>query len=137
MSASSATAALSSLLDAVHQIEPLIRAHGAEAEWERRLPDAVVNAMRECGLYRLWRPKALGGFEVDPMTAFQVFEEVSRIDSAVGWNLAVSCSFDCLGAWFNDEGAKEIFGQPDVILAGSFFPARRALPVGGGYRVTG
>jgi alkylation response protein AidB-like acyl-CoA dehydrogenase len=137
MSPSSATAAFSSLLDAVYQIEPIIRAHSAEAEQERRLPDAVANAMRKCGLYRLWRPKVFGGLEVDPMTAFQVFEEVSRIDSAAGWNLAVSCSFDCVGAWFTDEGAKEIFDQPDVILAGSFFPARRAVPVDGGYRITG
>jgi alkylation response protein AidB-like acyl-CoA dehydrogenase len=137
MSPSSATAAVSSLLDTVHQIEPLIRAYGPEAERERRLPDAVANAMRERGLYRLWRPKAFGGLEVDPMTAFQVFEEVSRIDSAAGWNLMVSCSFDCLGAWFSDEGAKEIFALSDVTLAGSFFPPRRAVPVEGGYRVTG
>jgi alkylation response protein AidB-like acyl-CoA dehydrogenase len=96
-----------------------------------------MNAMREHGLYALWRPKVFGGLEVDPMAAFRVFEEVSRIDSAAGWNLVVSCSFDCVGAWFSDEGAREIFGHPDVILAGAFFPARKAVPVDGGYLVTG
>ena len=45
-----------------------------DAERERCLPDAVANAMRERGLYRLWQPKAFGGLEVDPMTAFRVFE---------------------------------------------------------------
>ena len=33
--------------------------------------------------------------------------------------------------------ATEIFGQPDSTFAGSFFPPRRAVPVDGGYRVTG
>jgi alkylation response protein AidB-like acyl-CoA dehydrogenase len=71
------------------------------------------------------------------MMAFQVFEEISRLDSAAGWNVQLSCAFDPIGAWFPDEGAKEIFGQPDTILGGSFYPARRAIPVDGGYRVTG
>lgn len=125
-----------SLLEIVHEIEPVIRAHGAEAEENRRLSDAVVSAMRERGLYRLWRPKALGGLEVDPMTAFKVFEEVSRIDSAAGWNLQLTVGADGFGPWFPDDGAEEIFSG-DAILAGSFFPARKAAPVDGGYKVSG
>jgi alkylation response protein AidB-like acyl-CoA dehydrogenase len=126
-----------SLLDAVRQLEPIIRRHADEAEGARRLPDAVVHAMREVGLYRLWRPKAFGGLEVDPMSAFRVFEELARIDSAAAWNLQISCASDSFGAWFSDEGAREIFGDREAILAGGFFPPRRAVPVDGGYRVTG
>ncbi len=137
MSSLNTAASVSSLHDAVHEIEPVIRAHAEDAERERRLPDAVADAMRACGLYRLWRPTAFGGLEVDPMTAFLVVEEVSRIDSAAGWNLQLSSAIDAIGAWFPDEGAKEIYGQPDASLAGSFFPPRRAVVVDGGYRVTG
>src|SRR4029077_3965376 len=109
-----ANTSVSSLLDAVHQIEPVIRAHTADAERERRLPDAVADAMYARGLHRLWRPRTFGGFEVDPITAFQVLEEISRIDSAAGWNLQLATAFDAFGAWFPDDGAKEIFGQPDA-----------------------
>ena len=137
MSPIAASASLSSLLDAVHQIEPIIRAHTADAERERRLHEAVADAMRASGLYRLWRPRTFGGLEVDPITAFQVLEEVSRIDSAAGWNLQLTSAVDAFGAWFPDDGAKEIFGQLDTTLAGAFFPPRRAVPVDGGYRVTG
>jgi indole-3-acetate monooxygenase len=125
-----------SLIETVHQIEPVIRQHADEAEQERQLPDSVAEAMSAYGLYRLWRPKAFGGLEVDPMTAFRVFEEVSRIDSAAGWNLQLSCGADVFGAFLPDQGAQEIFG-PDAILAGSFFPPRKAVPVDGGYRVSG
>jgi alkylation response protein AidB-like acyl-CoA dehydrogenase len=126
-----------SLIEAVRQIEPLIRAHADEAERERQLSDPVADAFRAQGLYRLWRPKAFGGLEVDPMTAFRVFEEVARIDSAAGWNLQLSCGADAFGAYFPDQGAQEIFGPPDAILAGSFSPPRKAVPVDGGYRVSG
>ena len=37
---------LPSLLDAVPQIEPVIRAHAADAERDRRLADPVADAMR-------------------------------------------------------------------------------------------
>jgi alkylation response protein AidB-like acyl-CoA dehydrogenase len=90
MSPITARASLSSLLDAVHQIEPVIRAHTADAERERRLTDAVADAMRAQGLNRMMRPRALGGLEADPITAFQVIEEISRIDSAAGWNLQLT-----------------------------------------------
>jgi indole-3-acetate monooxygenase len=131
------TGSISSLLDAVGQIEPVIRSHAADAESERRLPDAVANVIYARGLHRLWRPRAFGGFEVDPITAFLVLEEISRIDSAAGWNLQLASAFDAFGAWFTDDGAQEIFGQPDMTFAGGFFPPRRAVPVDGGYRVTG
>src|SRR5215831_3316753 len=130
MPSPTADASLASLLESVHEIEPVIRAHAADAERERRLPDAVADAMRGCGLYRLWRPRTFGGLEVDPMTAFRVLEEVARIDSAAGWNLQLSSAIDAIGPWFPDEGAIESFG-------GSFFPSRRAVAVDGGYRVTG
>ena len=135
--AQSAVSPAQSLIEIVRQIEPVIRAHAEEAERERQLPDSVAEAMRAHGLYRMWRPKAFGGLEVDPMTAFRVFEEVSRIDSAAGWNLQLSCGAEAFGAFFPDQGAQEMFGPPDAILAGSFFPPRKAVPVEGGYRVSG
>lgn len=137
MSHPAADATLPSLLDAVRQIEPVIRAYATDAERDRRLSDPVADAMRAVGLYRMWRPKALGGLEVDPMSAFRVLEEVARIDSAAGWNLQLSTAVDALGAWFPDDSAAEIFGGPDARFAGGFFPFRRAVAVDDGYRVSG
>jgi alkylation response protein AidB-like acyl-CoA dehydrogenase len=130
-------ASLPSLLEAVRQIEPIIRANSADAERGRRLSDPVADAMRDAGLYRMWRPKSLGGLEVDPMSVFRVLEEVARIDSAAGWNLQLSTAVDALGAWFPDDGAAEVFGSPDARFAGGFFPFRRAIVADGGYRVSG
>lgn len=128
---------LNYLLECVKKIEPILRMRAAEAESERRLPTAVVEAMREQGLFRLWKPRAFGGYEVDPMTAFRVFEEVARIDSAAGWCLQLSCGAEPFGAWFVDDGAQEAFNHPDGILGGAFFPPFKAVAGKGGYRLSG
>jgi alkylation response protein AidB-like acyl-CoA dehydrogenase len=127
-----------SLLDRVREIAPIIREHAMSAEQERRLAQPVVDAMVKAGLFRLWTPKAFGGLEIDPMTAFQVFEEVSRLDSAAGWNLQLATGVVPNLAWFPDEGAAEIFSKtPDVILGGALHPPGQAVPVQGGYRLAG
>ena len=58
------------LLDRVKDLAPMLRAHAAEAEAQRRLSRPVVDAMLQAGLYSMARPKAFGGLEVDPLTMF-------------------------------------------------------------------
>ncbi|MBP1149672.1 MULTISPECIES: acyl-CoA dehydrogenase family protein [unclassified Methylocaldum] len=125
-----------SLLKTVREIEPIIRQYAQAAERERKLAIPVAKAMQEAGLYRLWRPKAFGGLEVEPISAFRVIEEVSRIDSAAGWNLQIAVAHDMFAPWFGDQAAQEIFGF-EAIPVGSFNPARKAVPVAGGYRISG
>jgi alkylation response protein AidB-like acyl-CoA dehydrogenase len=129
---------LDALLDRVKDIAPILRAHAAEAEAQRRLSRPVVDAMLQAGLYSMARPKAFGGLEVDPLTMFRVIEEVSRHDSAAGWNVQLAAVTNCNMAWLPDEGATEILNShPQTIIAGSFTPGPRAMPVEGGYRLSG
>ena len=125
------------VLERVAALEPLIRAASDEAEAERRLPDRVAEALKEAGCFHLYRPQSLGGLGLDPVSGFRVIEELSRIDSAAGWNVALPNSQEPFGAWLTEATAREIYGSPDTVLAGSFFPARRAVPVDGGYRLSG
>src|SRR5262245_17906666 len=125
------------VLGRVAELEPMIRAAAAEAERERRLSAHVAEALREAGCYHLLRPLRLGGLELDPVSAFRVLEELSRIDSAAGWNVAQSNNAEPFGAWLPDETATEVFGSARTVLAGGFFPPRRAIPVVGGYRLSG
>lgn len=116
------------LLARVRHIEPVLRQSSEPNERERRLSDTAFQAMREQGLYRLWTPRAFGGLEADPVTAYQVFEDVARIDSAAAWNLQLAAGAQAFGPWFDDQGAQEIFGQPDDVVAGSFFPPGKPFP---------
>jgi indole-3-acetate monooxygenase len=71
------------------------------------------------------------------VSSFRVVEEVSRHDSAAGWNLNLSVAIDYVLAWFPDHGAEDILSTPDLILAGVFVPSGHAVPAEGGYRVSG
>lgn len=124
------------LLNAVREIEPIIRQYAPEAERERKLAAPVAKAMHQAGLYRLWRPKVFGGFELDPVSGFRIIEEVSRIDSAAGWNLQIAVAHDMFAPWFGDQAAREIFNV-DAIPVGAFNPARKAVSVADGYRISG
>ncbi|BBA36951.1 hydroxylase [Methylocaldum marinum] len=127
---------IDSLLKTVREIEPIIRRYAPAAELDRKLAVPVAKAMQEAGLYRLWRPRAFGGFEVEPVAGLRVIEEISRIDSAAGWNLQIAVAHDMFAPWFGDQAAQEIFGF-DAIPVGSFNPVRKAVPVAGGYRISG
>lgn len=124
------------LLSAVREIEPVIRQYAPEAERERKLAAPVAKAMHQAGLYRLWRPNVFGGFELDPVSGFRIIEEVSRIDSAAGWNLQIAVAHDMFAPWFGDQAAREIF-HVDAIPVGAFNPARKAVPFTDGYRISG
>jgi len=132
------TVTVDALLNRVKDIAPIIRAYAPEAEEKRRLARPVVDAMLQAGLYSMSRPKAFGGLEVDPITMFQVLEAVACQDSAAGWNLCLSSGGPYFLAWLPDDGAAEIMSsQPHTITGGSFTPGPRAIPVDGGYRLSG
>jgi alkylation response protein AidB-like acyl-CoA dehydrogenase len=117
---------------------PVIEQHRGEGEQERRLPDAIVAAMREAGLFALWTPKEFGGSEVDLPIYMETVEELARVDGASGWTFANLGAGAVLAAHLPDRGAKEIYAAgPNVPLPGAVAPKGRAVPVDGGFRLTG
>ncbi|WP_437590778.1 acyl-CoA dehydrogenase family protein [Sorangium sp. So ce1000] len=122
-----ASAAAASLLDAARSLVPLVEEHAQQGERERRLPDPVARAFRESGIFRMCRPRALGGLEADPLTAMQVIEELSRADGAAGWCAMICGATGVFDAYLPVEGGKEMFASPDVVTAGVFAPSGRAV----------
>jgi indole-3-acetate monooxygenase len=126
------------LLSVVQGLEPLIRAHAGEAEDNRHLSPVVVSALAEAGIFRMYTPRALGGFEVDPLTFYRVVEAVARIDGSTGWCVFIAACNALLGAFLADEAAEDVFGRDlQGIVAGVVHPYGRAVVGADGYRVTG
>ena len=126
-----------SLLDAVQRIAPIIQENAAASEQDRRLSRLTVEAMEGAQLYRMCKPRSAGGLEIDPITALQVIEAVSRVHTAAAWNLQISVAGFSFAAWLSQEGALELLEHPDAKMAGAFAPPGRAIPTDGGYIVTG
>ena len=75
-------------------LAPEIEARADQIEQERRLPEPVLAALFEAGLFRLLLPRSLDGGEVDPVTFARVMEEIAKADASTAWCLcqAAGCS---------------------------------------------
>ena len=119
------------------RLAPLIEAHAAQAERERRVPEPVLAALFDAGLFRLLLPKALDGAEVDPATFVRVTEAIAGADASTAWVLCQVSGCSMAAAYVDPGVAREIWGPERGVLAWGSGPAGRAVAVDGGYRVTG
>jgi len=126
-------------VQAAAALQPLIRSYHEEIEREQRLPKALVEQFHAAGFYSLVIPRQLGGLQVDPLTYHRVVELLAEGAGAVGWNLANNSIGQLVTLGLPDEGVREIYAQaPDTVIAGTAVQGGgTAVPVDGGYRVTG
>ena len=127
-----------SVLDAVRGLAPKITARAVEIEAARRLPVDLIRDLTAAGCFRMLVPRSHGGGGFDLASAMSVTEELSRADASVAWT-----TMNLAGGWINlGSLPRATFdalyaGGPDVIIGGVFSPAGTAVPVDGGYRVSG
>jgi indole-3-acetate monooxygenase len=121
----------------VRELGPELDAAAEEIERRRELPEPIVEALIERGLFRLLLPCSLGGAELPPAAYAQVIEEVAKHDASTAWCLGQATGCTMTSAFLDPEVAQEIFGPKRGIVAwGPPGPAEaRAVP--GGYRLTG
>ena len=71
--------------DGIDAALPLIRQHVDDIRDRRRLPDDVVDALRDTGLNRMMLPRSLGGLETPTADAIAAFENIAAADGSTGW----------------------------------------------------
>ena len=127
-----------SVFDAVRSLAPKIAPRGAEIEKARRLPLDLVRDLTAAGCFRMLVPRSHGGGGLDLASAMSVAEELSRADASVGWT-----TMNLAGGWINlgtlpRATFDALYAEgPDAIIGGVFAPSGTAVPVKGGYRVSG
>jgi len=120
-------------------LRSVIRGYHDEIEREQRLPKALVERFHAAGFYNLVIPRELGGLQADPLTYVRVVELLAEGAGAAGWNLANNSICQLITLGLTDEGVHEIYAHgADAVIAGTaVIGGGRAVPVDGGYRVTG
>lgn len=128
-------------LGAVRQGRAVIEAAARRAEEERTLPADVVELLRGQRLFWLKTPSGLGGSELDPAAFCDVLEELAYYDASAAWAAMVgNGTTGVVAGWLADEGVAEVFADTGAgmpVCAGQFTPRGTAVPVDGGYLVTG
>ncbi len=119
-------------------LAPQVSALAAEAEALRRVPPALVAAIRASGLVRMLTPRRFGGHEL-PFDAFiAATVEIARADASIGWCFSFMNIHSWLLASFSEQAQAEVWAaDPDVGIANVNLPVGQVTPVDGGYRITG
>jgi alkylation response protein AidB-like acyl-CoA dehydrogenase len=124
------------ILAAAIAAAPLIRTAAEEIESGRTLPPAVVEAMREAGVFRMSTPRDRGGPELDPMAQFEVIEAIA-IDGSAGWCAYINSTSGYFSSLLDQDVARELYPSIDISTGGMPVPVGRAELVEGGYRISG
>ena len=114
-----------------------IRAVAGEIESGRRLPETLVCELKEAGVFGMAMPRSWGGPELDPLTQFRVLETLGIADGSVGWCAMINCDGGYITAFLDQDVARAMYPDIRVGTAASGTPLGQAIPVAGGYRVSG
>src|SRR5262245_9668850 len=138
MSGTTSAPDTSALFARATAIRPLLERNAEKTDSLRRLADENIQALKDAGLCRLMVPVRFGGYQTSIRTYVDVLTEVGRGCGSTSWvaSLVNVCAW--LAALFPERAQADIWASnPDAWIAGSLAPNGEAIPVDGGWRVTG
>jgi alkylation response protein AidB-like acyl-CoA dehydrogenase len=117
---------------------PQIRALAQDTERNRTPFAPVVERIREAGLLRACRPREFGGFEYDGEVALKIALTISAGRASTGWIVNGALANGISLAHWPIAAQREVWaGDADPFIFACFAPTGTAVPVAGGYRLSG
>jgi alkylation response protein AidB-like acyl-CoA dehydrogenase len=131
-------AAVNEMLEKVRKLQPLIRQHAAQGESERRVPQAVIDALAEAGAFRTSIPKRYGGLESSMRTMLDVSSIIGEADGGTAWVVTLINVCNWAAGLFPVQAQDDIFGaNPNARVTGVLAPTATSVKVDDGYRISG
>ena len=126
------------LLAHARALAPLFAERAEAAEEARHIPLQSAKDMLNAGLARILLPERIGGYGLGFEEWFDVTRELSKADASHGWCAGLIIHHAHLIAQFPEAAQKTLWADGlDVPIAASFAPNLQAVPVDGGYRISG
>jgi len=136
-SAADVTLGFDDIKNRILRLAPQLRERAQEIEDLRRLPADVVEALRECGVFRAAMPTEWGGPELTSMEQIALIEELGKIDGSVAWCSMIGMDSGIYAGYLRPDAARAVYPRLDMITAGAVLPVGRAHMTDGGFRVDG
>jgi 3-hydroxy-9,10-secoandrosta-1,3,5(10)-triene-9,17-dione monooxygenase len=111
--------------------------HIGATEADRRLPNAVIQALLDSGLLRLATSRRMGGLEAHPLTLVEVGRELARGSAALGWIYGLTAGHQWYLSFAHERLQEEVRDSGPGLIVDSLVPGGQAEIVDGGYRLTG
>ena len=126
------------LIAALVELAPLLEENAAQAEKQRKPVDEVMAAIENTGAYKYFVPKRFGGYEYSLLGFMEIGMALGAACVSTAWVTTFCMEHNWLLSLFGRQAQEDIFGQqPYIIAPGALAPNGKAVPVDGGYRVTG
>ena len=117
---------------------PALRERQERTEAERRVSDEIFARMIDADLYRQLLPARFGGFEHGLDSYVDVAFEIARGCGSTGWVYSVTAKYHLFLGMFEKQAQDDVWGSdPNAVLVVSIAPNGTAVPVDGGYLLSG
>lgn len=126
------------VLERIRALLPEIAARADEIEAAARVPADLLAKLEEAGAFRICLPQSFGGEDLSIADAATAIEEVAAADASVAWHMMVAAGSQIITSRLPLESLDEYYSHgPDVWPKAAASPKGIAIPVEGGYRLTG
>lgn len=130
------------LLARARAMAPALRMREDAAETARQVSAQTIAEMRDAGLFRAFQPVRYGGYELDPDLLLRMGTELARGCGSSAWIGNLAMVHQWMIAGFPEQAQDDIWGDTatgnaDAIALGTYAAAAEAIPVEGGFRISG
>ena len=126
------------LLDAARELADSVAANADRIDRERQIPSELVGEIADKGFFRLLVPRSLGGAELGHLDFLRILQVFAAADGSTAWCINQNNVFATASVIMPKQTAREIWGDGRAVVAnGPPTPSAKAIPVDGGYRLSG
>ena len=127
------------MIAGAREIAPAIRGRAAETERLRHIHPDTIDDLRRTRLMRIVQPARVGGHELDLGLFVDIGEIIGAACASTAWVWANYAIHDWMLAMFPPAGQDAVWDEDADTIIGSalIYPAGRAEPVDGGWRLNG
>ncbi len=130
------------LVEAARELEPMIRKCADEIEEAGSVPQEIIEAITDRGLYRMNLPARSYGEQAHPLVVFHAIEALAHADASTAWVVMIASEVSLLAAYLPNAVLSQMIGGeepggPRCRIVGSSRVMATAEPEVSGYRLNG
>lgn len=130
----------SAMIARAEALAPLLREGAEAADRNRAVSAESFQAMSDAGLFKMFKPKRYGGFELSPYDHVMVTLALARACASSAWIFSLYNTNNIMVMRYPEETQEEVWGvDPEAVLAGAAQVNAKSLAtrVPGGFRLSG
>ena len=125
-------------LEIANELRPRVEAAADRIDADRQLPADLAREMAQMGLFRLLVPRELGGAELAHPDFLRILRVFATVDASTAWCINQNNVFSTASSIMDKTAAHEVWDNPEAVVTnGPPSSSARAVPVEGGYRLSG